>query len=247
MNAYTFNGIQVIILFTSEANGAQPIHTCNDLGLYRTEDVPGEVGLLTEDDAYSGYNGPAEIVCTRCVNPENEEHLTEGYWTKDWAEADLAERELCTRTTERHDWTSRRTETERRLEEASEANALDEAAADAFRKEWEQTAAALTEGFSSPLGKAVTAPAFDELLEAAHAHVTDRLEQLARTEGYHLHTDPREAIAAALAASDMNAAQLSAAAGIATSSISRYLNGRDGLNYDNLCKVLRALGIRLIY
>ena len=233
MNAYTFNGIQVIILFTSETNGAHPIHTCNDLGLYRTEDVPGEVGLLTEDDAYSGYNGPAEIVCTRCVNPENEEHLTE--------------RELCTRTTERHDWTSRRTETERRLEEASEANALDEAAADAFRKEWEQTAAALTEGLSSPRGKAVTAPAFDELLEAAHAHVTDHLEQLARTEGYHLHTDPREAIAAALAASDMNAAQLSAAAGIATSSISRYLNGRDGLNYDNLCKALRALGIRLIY
>ena len=247
MNTYLYNGTEVLILFTSESNGAQPLHTCNDLGLYRTEDVPGEEGLLTEDDAYSGYNGPAEIGWTRCVNPENEEHLSEGYWTIDWAQADLAERELCTRTTDRHDWSSYRTKMERRLEYASQAGTLDEAAADKLRHEWEDTSAALTKGIAWPLGKAVTVPAFGELLEAAHAHVTDDLEQLARNEGYHLHTDPRQAIAEALAASDMNAAQLSAAAGIATSSISRYLNGRDGLTYDNLCKALRALGIRLIF
>ena len=54
MNAYTFNGIQVIILFPSEANGAQPLHTCNDLGLYRTEDLPRDARPLTPDDAHRG-------------------------------------------------------------------------------------------------------------------------------------------------------------------------------------------------
>lgn len=110
MNAYTYNGIQVLILRTNEVTNAQPIHTCGEFGLYRAEEVPGEIGLPAEDEYEIGYNGESEIDCALCANIENEQALQEGYWTKQWIAIDRAERELVTRTTSYHDWTSRRTE-----------------------------------------------------------------------------------------------------------------------------------------
>ena len=73
------------------------------------------------------------------------------------------------------------------------------------------------------------------------------MERAIRKEGYQVHSDLREAIAAALNASQMNAAKLSTESGVSVSSISRFLSGKDGLTYDNLTKLLHALGIRQVF
>lgn len=248
MNAYTYNNLQVLILRTEEVKDAQPIHTCGEFGLYRAEEVPGEVGLPAEDEYEIGYNGESEIDCALCANLENEQALQEGYWTKQWIAIDRAERELVTRTTSYHDWTSRRTEMERQLSEAAAKGLLSEAYANELRQEWENAPAEVMQDFDPELWSSeVFIPSFDELIEAAGVEVGTPLERAIKKGGYQLHSDLREAIAAALDASQMNAAKLSTESGVSVSSISRFLSGKDGLTYDNLTKLLHALGIRQVF
>ena len=244
MNTYTFNGTEVVILYTDEVTNAQPIYTDGDKGLYRCEDVPEAIGLLTEEDDYSGYSGNCEIVCTECVNPENEQHLLCGFWSKEYADQDRIIRELCTLTDGHYGWTSERESMEGSISSEAEDGEISEEAAHRLRQDWEETVAAYS---PSAADIAMKVPTFDELLESAGVRVTDKLEAFARDNDFLLFRDPREAIAKVLFLPSMSAVKLSEASGVPTSSISRFINGKDGLTYDNLCKVLNALGIRLVY
>lgn len=173
MNVYTFDNQNVVILACSDVPQLIPLETCGDLGIYLVEDALEEEGLLALDDSYTGYCGKEEIVCDKCVNPENGQRLLEGFWTKDYATADLVRREICTRTTDHHDWTSERTNMENRIFEASDEGEISANYAAELREEWEHTISTYP-SVPFPYYTDIDFPTFEDMLEACGAVVADK-------------------------------------------------------------------------
>lgn len=173
MNAYTytFDNQNVIILGCSDVPELIPLEACGGLGLYLVEDAPEEDGLLALDECHTGYCGKAEIVCDKCVNPENGQHLLEGFWTKDYAAADLVNRDLCTRTTERHGWASQRSLMEDIISEASDEGEISANYAAELREAWEKTVSTYP---AVPFPYDIEIPTFDDLLEACSVVVSEK-------------------------------------------------------------------------
>ena len=171
MNVYTFDNQNVVILACSDVPGLRPLETFGDLGIYLVEDAPEEEGLLTLDDSYTGYCGKQEIVCDKCVNPEDDQKLLYGFWTKDYATANLVTRELCIRTTYYHEWTSVRSIMENIISVASKEGEICANYASELRKAWEHTISTYPE---TPFPYGCRIPTFDDLLEACGVVVADK-------------------------------------------------------------------------
>lgn len=109
MRTYIYNGEKVFLAHEDDMPGVKPIQTDGaGVGCYLVDAYNGVDVCLATDEAYCGEIGvdDLEIIDTMCVNPENDQHMLTGWWTKDYAEVDEVERELCIRTGRYHGWTS---------------------------------------------------------------------------------------------------------------------------------------------
>ena len=73
------------------------------------------------------------------------------------------------------------------------------------------------------------------------------LEKYCDTDGYCYANTLREAISRALAQSNQTAATVSQQTGVAESSISRYINGKEGLGIDKVEKLIKYLNITMVW
>lgn len=87
----------------------------------------------------------------------------------------------------------------------------------------------------------------EDLLQSAGVVIKTKLAELCDAEGYSYSTTLREAISRALAQSNQKAATVSQQTGVAESSISRYINGKEGLGIDKVEKLIKYLNITMVW
>ena len=74
-----------------------------------------------------------------------------------------------------------------------------------------------------------------------------KLEELCESEGYNYTDILREAVSRALKQSNKKAAIVAKHTGVSESSISRYINGKEGLGIDKVDKLIKYLNITLVW
>lgn len=107
MRVYIYKGQRVFLEYEEDMPGVKPIQTSAGVGCYPVDAYNGTDTCSANDDA--GLLDPEveyEIVDTECVSLGNDQKLSLGWWTKDYAEYDLVNRQLCVGTDRYYDWTS---------------------------------------------------------------------------------------------------------------------------------------------
>ena len=79
---YLYNGKPVCIGFEYECK-AEPLETFDGFALFPAEEYDGR-GLLAYDEPE--YVEPCEIVLEECINPNNEQAICLGFFTKEYAD-----------------------------------------------------------------------------------------------------------------------------------------------------------------
>lgn len=166
MNIYTYKGQQVFLANMADVPGVEPIDSFNSVGCFPVSAYNGCDTLLTYDS--EDYFGEEEIVCTECMNVENEQALAEAWYTKDYAEVDEVARQLCVRTTRYHRWTSELSRLIRRIEDKADDGVVSKDFVDECRKDWTDTVKSYTDKISpdNPLD-APDIPSIEDVLEFA--------------------------------------------------------------------------------
>lgn len=244
MYTYTYLNYPVFIALTSDMEGVTPIDTCGDFGIFPAFAHNGCDTYRTEDDAYAG-NDPngEEIVVASCINPENDQCLLDGIYTKRYALLDKIEQQLVVKTGDYHEWTSERARFESELWDAHEGY-ITEDEAEKYKAQWSETVREYIPNGTCP---ELDIPTFEDLLKSAGVVVKTKFEELCDSEGYSYSTTIRDAISRALAQSNKTAATVSQQTGVAESSISRYINGKEGLGIDKIETLIKYLHITLVW
>ena len=140
MKTYTYEGQRVFLAYDNDMPGVKPILWCGNTGCFPVESHNGcSVCAAVDESDGDLFDGEVEIVADRCRNCENGQKLVEGWYTKWYAEIDEIERELCTRTTRYHDWTSDLTLFIDTLYDCSDNGVITRGLAEIKRKSWEDT------------------------------------------------------------------------------------------------------------
>ena len=244
MYTYTYLNNPVFIALTCDMEGVNPIETCGDYGIYPESSYNGCDTFRANDDLYSGIepNGE-EIVVASCINPENDQCLLEGIYTKKYALLDKIEQQLVVKTGDYHGWTSERARLESELWDAHEGY-ITEDEAEKYKAQWSETVREYIPNGTCP---ELDIPTFEDLLKSAGVVIKTKLEELCDSEGYNYSTTIRDAISRALAQSNKTAATVSQQTGVAESSISRYINGKEGLGIDKVEKLIKYLNITMVW
>lgn len=244
MKTYTLNGTQVFLARTSDIE-ANPLKTCDEIGAFNLENYNGCETLLTLDDAECGtYSEGEPIMLAECTSLGNDQHTTEAFYTVEWADADTIQRQLVTRTTKYHDWTSERTRMEDAISSKNDGEYLTEEEAQQLREEWKATVSSY---HPEQCPSAPDVPTFEALVDSAGSRIAEDLEVMCDHQGYKYNRGIREAIYNAMLHNGITATQISEATGVANSSISRLINGKEGVSVDKLEAILSYLHIRLVF
>lgn len=244
MYTYTYLNNPVFIALTSDMEGVNPIETSGEYGIYPTSSYNGCETLRANDDLYSLFetNGE-EIVVASCINPENDKCLLDGIYTKRYALLDKIEQQLVVKTGDYHEWTSERARLESELWDAHEGYITEEEA-EKYKEQWSETVREYIPDGTCP---ELDIPNFEDLLQSAGVVVKSKLAELCDAEGYSYSTTIREAISRSLVQSNKTAATVSQQTGVAESSISRYINGKEGLGIDKIETLIKYLNITMVW
>lgn len=140
MKTYIYKGKKVFLAYTDDMPGVTPLDCLGTIGCYQAEQYNGCPTQRTVDESYSGEcEDDSEIICTECLNFENEQALSLGWYTKFYAEADEFERELCVKTTQYHSWTSELSHQIRSIWNKQENHVIPKWWADSERDSWNDT------------------------------------------------------------------------------------------------------------
>lgn len=244
MYTYTYLNNPVFIALTSDMEGVNPINTCAEYGIYPTSSYNGCDTFRAIDDKYSGgeANGE-EIVVASCINPENEQRLLKGIYTFKYALLDKIEQKLVVKTGDSYEWTSERSRFESDLWQSHEGY-ITEDEAKKYKEQWSET---IREYMPNGTFPELDIPTFEDLLQSAGVLIKTKLTDFCDVEGYCYSTTIREAICRALVQSNTKAAIVSQQTGVAESSISRYINGKEGLGIDKVEKLINYLNITMVW
>lgn len=118
IQVYTLEGQLVFLADQDNYEGVKPIAADGaGIGAYPIDAYNGIDVALAKDDVYSGVSEDGTgIISTECVNPENNQSLIPGFWTRDFAYQDEFERTFITDTDRFYDWTSDFTVMKRKIQ-----------------------------------------------------------------------------------------------------------------------------------
>lgn len=121
---------------------------------------------------------------------------------------------------------------------------LTEEEAQQLREEWKATVSSY---HPEQCPSAPDVPTFEALVDSAGSRIAEDLEVMCDHQGYKYNRGIREAIYNAMLHNGITATQISEATGVANSSISRLINGKEGVSVDKLEAILSYLHIRLVF
>lgn len=166
IQTYNLNGTVVYLADMDDVPGVTPIDYVGNIGAYTVDSYNGCLVRCTTDDAYSGVSSDCDtaIISAACVNPENDQRLVEGWWTKEYYTDDLFSREYLTTTDNYYDWTSARTRMINRLVDKSREGVITAEAYSALEEEWDNAVLDAVRGCAN---YAASDAPFEALLEEA--------------------------------------------------------------------------------
>ena len=172
IQVYTLEGQLVFLADQDDYEGINPIETDGaGIGAYPIDAYNGSSVSLAQDDVYSeASEDGTDIVSSECVNPENNQRLIHGFWTRNYAYQDEFERTFITDTDRFYDWTSDFTIMKRKLQDKDDGHGCI-SISDYFQLygEWEKS----VEAFNHAHGTDFSVPFDDVLLSSGMQVMAD--------------------------------------------------------------------------